>query len=442
MLETILRRSVRLARFATPDPLTAWRVWRLRRGGDFDRAFYRRVHPGLHPIYRAFPERHFVVFGERAGLLPSPATAPGGGPAGAPGRRMPVLRPTEAPPGSDVAAVVHLYYPELWPEIRDALRGCGLAPDLLVTIAERGAGSRELAAQVARDWPGARVWRLPNRGRDVLPFVHLVNSGLLEPYRAVCKLHTKRSRHLEGGDAWRSELIAGLLQPGRARAQLDAFLADGDAAFWIADGQAYAEPRWWGVNEPRVRALLRRIEVPVERRALRFPAGSMYWVKPLTLRMIRGLRLRAEEFELEERQLDGTMAHAVERAMGFVASAAGQTIRETSELDAAAARGAGAPRRSNGANPARAGRVGRARTARPVRRAIARRGSLRCGTVARLGLLPAAVPPHAGERPLVGPGLHRMDRGLARPPALRGPRPAEPARRSGLLRPARHGGHG
>ena len=342
MLDTILRRGIRLARFAAPDPRTAWRVRRLKRGGDFDRAFYRRVHPGLHPLFHAFPERHFVVFGERAGLLPSPTAPAEGGAPGAPGRRLPVLRPAEAPPGAPFAAVVHLYYPELWPEIRDALRASGLALDLFVTVAERGEASRALALGVAEDWPSARIVRVPNRGRDVLPFVHLVNAGLLDPYRAVCKLHTKRSRHLEDGDAWRRELIAGLLDPERARAQLDAFLADDDAMFWIADGQAYAHAKWWGVNEPRAEAILRRIEVSMDPRALRFPAGSMYWMKPLPLRMVRGLGLRPEEFELEETQLDGTLAHAVERAMGYVAAAAGGAIRETSELDAAAARGPGA----------------------------------------------------------------------------------------------------
>ena len=75
----------------------------------------------------------------------------------------------------------------------------------------------------------------------------------------------------------------------------------------------------------------------MDARALRFPAGSMYWVKPVVLRMIRGLDLRAEEFEVEQSQLDGTLAHAVERAMGYVAASAGMTIRQTSEIDAAPA---------------------------------------------------------------------------------------------------------
>lgn len=375
MIETILRRTGRLARFAAPDPLTAWRVWNIRRSGLFDRTFYLGVNPGLHPIYRAFPERHYVLFGEAVGLRPSEtfspeaylvqnpdlrdqpspfvhyvrhghaehrvARDPSVDPA-LPGDRPPVLRPAEGPPGADLAAVVHVFYPELWDEIRDALRASGLRLDLFVTVAQRGETSRALVERVREEWPEARVIPMPNRGRDILPFVHLVNSGLLERYRAVCKLHTKRSPHREDGDVWRRRLVSGLLEPGRVRGRLDAFLADEGAAFWIADGEAYEGRAWWGVNEARAVGLLRRIEIVADARRLRFPGGSMYWVKPLALHMIRGLQLRPEEFEIERAQLDGTLAHAVERAMGYIASAAGQTIRQTSEIDATAAGADGA----------------------------------------------------------------------------------------------------
>ena len=376
MLQTALRRTARLARFAAPDPLTAWRVWCIRRSGLFDRVFYRGVNPGLHPVYRAFPERHYVLFGEAAGLRPSAgfspeaylvqnpdlagqrspfvhyvrhghaerrvARDPSVDPA-PPGERPPPVR-RDGPPGSDLAAVVHVFYPELWDEIAEALDGCGLKLDLHVTVAERGDASRALVGRLGRERPEARVFLMPNRGRDIGPFVHLVNSGILDSYRAILKLHTKKSPHRTDGDTWRRHLVSGLLEPGRTRARLDAFLADEDAAFWIADGQAYEGRVWWGVNEERVTALLRRIEVEADPRALRFPAGSMYWTKPLTLRMVRGLALRPEEFEIEQAQLDGTLAHGLERAMGYIAAAAGQAIRQTAEIDAGLPRTPALPR--------------------------------------------------------------------------------------------------
>ena len=366
-LDTVLRRGAKLVRFATPNPLTAWRLHCIRRSGLFDREFYLGVNPGLHAIYRAFPERHYLLFGEAAGLRPSARFSAEAylaqntdlaglrapfvhyarhghrerriaydrtvDPAG-PGERPPPLH-REHPPGSRFAAVVHVFYPDLWDEIAEALDACGVPLDLHVTVAARGEASRALAERIGRERPGARVVLMPNRGRDLGPFVHLLNCGLLDPYEAVLKLHTKRSPHRDDGDAWRRDLISGLVEPGRTAARLEAFLADDDAAFWTADGQVYDDPFWWGVNEARTTALLRRIEIEADPGALRFPAGSMYWVKPLTLRMVRGLNLRPEEFEIERAQLDGTLAHALERAMGFVADACGQRIRQAGELDAA-----------------------------------------------------------------------------------------------------------
>lgn len=364
--QTVIRRALKLVRFAAPDPLTAWRLSRIRRSGLFDREFYLGVNPGLHPIYRAFPERHYLLFGERAGLRPSahfsaesylaqnPDLAGVRAPfvhyvrhghaerrvahdrtvdPACPGERPPALR-RERPAGSRFAAVVHVFYPDLWDEIAGALDACGVPLDLIVTVASRGEASHALARRIERERPEALVVLMPNRGRDLGPFVHLLNCGLLEPYEAILKLHTKRSPHRDDGDDWRRDLISGLVEPGRTAARLDAFLADEHAAFWTADGQVYDDPFWWGVNEARTTALLRRIEIAADPGALRFPAGSMYWTKPLTLRMIRGLNLRPEEFEVERAQLDGTLAHALERALGFAAAACGQAIRQTSEIDA------------------------------------------------------------------------------------------------------------
>ena len=60
----------------------------------------------------------------------------------------------------------------------------------------------------------------------------------------------------------------------------------------------------------------------------------MYWIKPFTLGMLKSLQLEPEDFEDEAGQLDGTMAHAVERVIGELALAAGQKVIETTALKA------------------------------------------------------------------------------------------------------------
>src|SRR5690606_20483867 len=109
------------------------------------------------------------------------------------------------------------------------------------------------------------------------------------------------SPHRQDGDHWRRYLMRGILPAGRAAALLERFLADPRAGVWVADGQHYRSPEWWGSNRAGVARLLERVEIRVEGE-LAFPAGSMYWLKPVMIAMIRGMMLEPEEFELETAQ--------------------------------------------------------------------------------------------------------------------------------------------
>ena len=227
--------------------------------------------------------------------------------------------------------VAHVFYHDLWDEIADQLAGSGIAFDLFVTVTDKGEETDELIPRIAARFPRARILRYPNRGRDVLPFVHLVNAGVLDGYRAVCKVHTKRSPHREDGDHWRRHLIAGILPKGCTATTLARFLAMPEAAVWVADGQHYRSPEWWGSNRATVARLLARVEIQVQGE-LAFPAGSMYWLKPAVITTIKALMLVPEEFEVEAAQLDGTLAHAFERSLGFLVAAGGQRVIETGEF--------------------------------------------------------------------------------------------------------------
>jgi Rhamnan synthesis protein F len=144
-------------------------------------------------------------------------------------------------PRGRIAVVLHLYYPELWPEFRDALSSISEPSDLFVTLT---AGYSDDALDWIRaDYPSAQIITLENRGRDILPFVVLINSGLLFRYELICKLHTKRSIQGAGtgrrsnGNAWRRDLLDGVLSDadyvGRV---LTAFDTDPELGYAVASG--------------------------------------------------------------------------------------------------------------------------------------------------------------------------------------------------------------
>lgn len=368
MTKAFMRRARLALRLLFPTPAEFAYVRKIRRSGLFDRHFYRTTNPRMHPLSRLFPERHFVQIGEAAGLRPNPDFAPLAylrhnadltGQVSRPflhyiehgqyeqrvtkdlpiceelaSTPVPRLRPSDFPARpARFAVVVHVYYHDLWDEIARCLERQTIDFDLFVTVV-RFERKSDVEARIKASFPQAKVFAVPNHGRDIFPFVHLVNSGAFRPYEAVCKLHTKKSPHRQDGDVWRTHLIKGVLDaPDVTRRRLENFLADPTAAFWVADGQIYEGTEWWGSNAGTTAHLLQRVEIQMDAGALRFPAGSMYWVKPLMLDMIRGMRLTYGDFEEERSQVDGTTAHALERALGYVAAAAGQRARQASELD-------------------------------------------------------------------------------------------------------------
>lgn len=367
MIRRLLSRLSRVLRFFSPNPVSLYATWKIRRSGLFDRTFYRNCHPTLNALYLRFPERHYVMFGEAANLQPNPEFSPTtyrllnedlvdlkrpflhyvrygraenrlirqdpslgalSGPL-----LPPVLRRREADPDPlDLAIVVHVYYPDLWPEMAATITAAALNADLFVTYTEQGDLTRGLADDIQTDFPNARVVAMPNHGRDIFPFVHLVNSGLLSGYRAVCKIHTKKSPHRQDGNEWRQHLIRGILPGAETPTLLERFLSDPVAGIWVADGQHYQGERWWGSNKKSTAEMLARLEIAMDPDTLSFPAGSMYWLSPLMVAMIRGMQLNQDDFALEYSQVDGTTAHAFERALGYIAACGDLGIRQTSEL--------------------------------------------------------------------------------------------------------------
>ncbi len=224
------------------------------------------------------------------------------------------------------AIVAHVFYPELLGEVLACRAAIPGGADLIVTTAP--AKIEELQRRLA-DVPRSEVHAFENRGRDIAPFLMLLNSGRLDRYEAVLKLHTKKSPHLVNGGMRRRLLYTCLAGDAVLVARVLALFADPRTGIvgWRLAWRS--RPSFWMTNRARVEELARRMSPPAEAR-LGFFEGSMFWVRPRALSPLRALRLDAASFEPEAGQTDGAMHHALERAFSIAAAAAGYETRSTS----------------------------------------------------------------------------------------------------------------
>lgn len=214
--------------------------------------------------------------------------------------------------------VIHAWYPEVLSEILSALSASGLVWRIVIST---GHAQRARVQACLHDTGLTADIRLfANHGRDILPFLHIANELLDDGQKVVLKLHTKRSTHRQDGDAWRGEMLDSLLAPDRAPRLLAAF---DDPSLGIVAPEGHIHPLGYflSANEAAIDHLLRRTGTTWADSDpdLPFPAGSMFWIRLDTLRPLLDANLADADFEDEAGQLDGTLAHAIERLIGLLA---------------------------------------------------------------------------------------------------------------------------
>ena len=265
---------------------------------------------------------------------------------------------TDQPAVAPVAVVAHIYYEDTWSDIAGALRGLSTPFDLIVTTV---AGREHLIETIRCSYPAAEIEIMENRGRDIGPFLTLLERGQLDGYRYICKIHGKKSidggRKMYTGEMWRRRLLFDLLgAPGAAKAAIDTFERDpsigmiGPKVFRLPKAN-YPEDLSWLANRPMTMKIAERMGMPADKFQLDFFGGTMFWVRPEALKPLRDLRLAAD-MPYESRLIDGDLPHALERLLPTSVLVAGYKLADSEGYETIQARGgATGIAQSTGADP-------------------------------------------------------------------------------------------
>jgi len=231
----------------------------------------------------------------------------------------------------DTAVIVHVYYPEMWAHFSQLLPNVEPPFDLFVTVPTDVDFAESIVTSV---FPHASVRRYENRGRDVAPFLNVFADISQAGYKYVCKLHTKKSPHTRHGIRWRDEMLDALIGSERVVSRIKAaFREHPDWGLIAPAGHVIPYLYAWSANADHVISLASSLGMPTDDLDFTFVAGSMFWFRPEALSLLNNAGLTSESFEPEERQRDGTLAHAVERFIGMAVQHAGFTIAESDSHD-------------------------------------------------------------------------------------------------------------
>jgi glycosyltransferase involved in cell wall biosynthesis len=224
-----------------------------------------------------------------------------------------------------VAVLCHIFYPELAEEFISYFENIPFAFDLFISTdtddkadmirgAFKDAGIRQIEIRI-----------VVNRGRDIAPKLIAFKDIYLR-YEFFLHVHTKRSPQLDILADWRSYLLKTLLGSEQIVISIfDAFAAD--PALGIIAPEHFPAVRsaiGWGWNFEEATKFGERlgIELRLDGR-VDFPSGSMFWGRSAVLRPLLDLELSLVDFPEEQGQLDGTLAHVIERFFFYVCEKSG-----------------------------------------------------------------------------------------------------------------------
>jgi len=220
---------------------------------------------------------------------------------------------------SRLAVVVHLFYPNMWPAFAARLANIDLPFDLFLNVALSHAGV--VIDQISSYHQATNIIPVPNRGRDVLPFLMTAQRlRVLRQYDYVLKLDTKKSPKPGDGGIWLHEVLDDLL-PDDLSEVWSALAKDNTGVIGPRRHLVRSHQCSGGENAGTRRLLTQMTTRPTihaafQRKDTNPFGGTMFWCRSDFLEPFLDLHLMPGDFPAEVGQDDPTMARAVDRLLG------------------------------------------------------------------------------------------------------------------------------
>lgn len=234
-----------------------------------------------------------------------------------------------------IAVLAHVYHVDMIDEILGYAENVPKGYDLIVTT--DNADKQALIQQAIAKAPNvgnAVVLVVENDGRDTSALLIGCRDYVLEDrYDLICRIHSKRSAQ-DGtkGELFKLHTFENLLHtPGYVENLLELFAKNPALGLVIPPmihiGYATMGNSWFG-NKGNVAKLAKQLGliVHLDDNSPVAPYGGMYWFRPAALRKLFVHRWSWDDFANMDYR-DGSLVHAIERLIAYVAIDAGYTFR-------------------------------------------------------------------------------------------------------------------
>lgn len=226
---------------------------------------------------------------------------------------------------TEIAIIIHLYYTDSWPLFKKSLENLnGVKFDLFVTIPT---SSISFQNTILKTFKNAYVFEVPNRGRDVLPFLAVGRAVEEAGYQYLLKIHSKKSLHRTDGSEWLEGMTSALLPADKTiLKKLISTLSEDETGIIGPDAQYLPLSINFDANGVHMTNILTRLygkatansTLQENRSEYGFFAGTMFWARMDAIRPLFLANFQSMDFEKEGGQIDGTFAHAVERVLSLM----------------------------------------------------------------------------------------------------------------------------
>jgi Rhamnan synthesis protein F len=229
-----------------------------------------------------------------------------------------------------VALHIHVHYPDMLLDILNRLTSNKTKPHLYITVTSPRVET-EVKNILQNSSFNLKTFIVPNKGRDIAPFIVGIGKELVTNFQYIGHIHTKKSLqfHNSVGKDWHNFLMENVIGSENNKmmdAIIDFFETKDSVSLIFPDDPNTCG---WDLNRPLGEKIAHQLNLQHLPNHFNFPVGSMFWIKARTLAPLIDLGLTIDSFVDEPLPHDGTIGHAIERLIGFLPSRNNETLAVT-----------------------------------------------------------------------------------------------------------------